>query len=74
MTAVAGPPRPTPSPTRPYNFPAFERLTLPNGLRLVVAPVAKLPIVTVMALVDAGEATDPTGKEGVAQLTARVLA
>ena len=74
MTAVAGPPRPTPGPTRPYSFPAFERLTLPNGLRLVVAPVAKLPVVTAMALVDAGAATDPMGQEGVAQLTARLLA
>jgi len=74
MTAVAGPPRPIPGPTRDYRFPAFERLTLPNGLALVIAPVAKLPVVTVVALVDAGAAADPVGREGVAQLTARVLA
>src|SRR5687768_2169528 len=74
MTVVAGPPRPIPGPTRDYRFPAFERLTLPNGLALVTAPVAKLPVVTVVALVDAGAATDPAGREGVAQLTARALA
>ena len=74
MTAVAGPPRPTPGPTRDYRFPVFERLTLPNGLAVVVAPVSKLPVVTVVALVDAGAAVDPPGREGVAQLTAQTLA
>jgi len=66
--------RPTPGPSREYWFPAFERLTLSNGLRVVVAPVSKLPIATVIALVDAGASADPRGQEGVALLTARALA
>ena len=66
--------RPTPGPSREYRFPAFERLTLSNGVRIVVAPVSKLPIATVVALVDAGAAADPRGQEGVALLTARALA
>jgi zinc protease len=66
-------PRPQPGAPRPYHFPRFERRTLSNGLQLVVAPVAKLPIVTVLALLDAGSASDPAGREGVAQLTARLL-
>ena len=74
MTVVASPPRPGPGAPRAYHFPAFERLTLPNGLALVVAPVAKLPVVTVVALIDAGAAMDPAGREGVAQLTASALA
>jgi predicted Zn-dependent peptidase len=74
MTIIDAPRRPTPGPTRDYRFPAFERLTLDNGLAIVVAPVAKLPVVTVMALIDAGAAADPRGQEGVAQLTAHVLA
>ena len=74
MTAVSAPARPTPGPTRDYRFPAFERLTLPNGLTVVIAPVSKLPVVTVVALVDAGAAVDPPGREGVAQLTAQALA
>src|SRR5215213_607613 len=74
MTIADAPRRPTPGPTRDYRFPAFERLTLDNGLSIVVAPVAKLPVVTVMALIDAGAAADPRGQEGVAQLTAHVLA
>ena len=74
MTIAEYDPRPTPGPSRDYRFPAFERLTLSNGLRVVVAPVSKLPIVTVVALVDAGAAADPQGQEGVALLTARALA
>lgn len=74
MTAIVAPSRPVPGPTRDYRFPAFERLTLDNGLALVVAPVSKLPVVTVLALVDAGASADPAGREGVALLTARALA
>ena len=74
MTTTVAPRRPAPGATRDYRFPAFERLTLPNGLALVVAPVSKLPVVTVLALIDAGAATDPSGQEGVARLTAQALA
>ena len=68
------PPRPAPSAPRPYHFPAFTRRRLDNGLELVVAPVHKLPLVTVIVLVDAGAAVDPEGREGLAQLTAQALA
>ena len=65
--------RPTPGAPRAYAFPAFTSHTLPNGLRVVVAPVRKLPLVTVLALVDAGSVADPSGQEGVAQLAASLL-
>jgi zinc protease len=42
-------------------------------MRLVVAPVTKLPLVTIFALVEAGASAEPAGKEGVAALTARLL-
>ena len=66
-------PRPGPAVPRSYHFPRFERRTLANGLQLVVAPVTKLPIITAVAIVDAGATTEPAGKEGVAALTARLL-
>jgi zinc protease len=66
-------PRPTPAPPRSYHFPRFESRTLDNGVRLVVAPVSKLPIVTVVAIVEAGAEVEPEGKNGVAALTARLL-
>ena len=65
--------RPQPGPPRAYRFPEFERHTLANGMRLVVAPIHKLPVVSVMAVVEAGATSDPPGREGLAQLTARAL-
>jgi zinc protease len=58
---------------RDYHFPRFERQTLANGIQLVVAHVPKLPLVTVLALVEAGASVEPAGREGVASLTARLL-
>jgi zinc protease len=70
MTAT----RPTPSTPRPYEFPRVWRFTLPNGLRVIVAPVHRLPVVTVLTVVDAGASGDTTGHEGLALLTAAALA
>jgi predicted Zn-dependent peptidase len=67
------PSRPKPGPTGDYRFPRFDRQTLGNGLRVVVASVPKLPLVTISALVDAGASCDPAGKEGLATLTAQLL-
>ena len=66
-------PRPTPTEPRSYHFPAFERRTLPNGMRLVVAPVAKLPRVSITAVIDAGASVEREGQDGVAALTAQLL-
>ena len=74
MTSVVAPAKPTPGPSRAYRFPAFERSTLDNGLSIVVAPIRKLPVVTALALVDAGAAADAPNEAGVALLTARALA
>ena len=73
--AVPSVPTPRPAPTAPraYSFPRFERATLPNGLRLVVAPVSKLPVVSVLAVVDAGAAAEREGQDGVSALTAELL-
>ncbi|HET9455015.1 MAG TPA: pitrilysin family protein [Gemmatimonadaceae bacterium] len=65
--------RPTPFAPRPYHFPRFERRALANGVQLVVAPLHKLPLVTVVALVEAGAVCDAPGREGVARLTADLL-
>lgn len=65
--------KPIPVAPRNYSFPHFERRTLPNGVELLVAPVRKLPLVTVLAIVEAGAAVEPPGQHGVAALTARLL-
>lgn len=66
-------PRPTPRPPRVYRFPRFERRSISNGMQLVIAPVSKLPLVTVLMVIEAGATADPAGHDGIAQLTARLL-
>ena len=65
--------RPTPGAPREYHFPRFERRRLENGIEIVVAPVTKLPLVTVAILSDAGSVCDPAGREGTAQLVATLM-
>lgn len=65
--------RPAPGPPRAYRFPEFVTERLPNGLRVVVAPVRKLPLVTARLVLDAGAMTEPRGAEGVALLAVRAL-
>ncbi|HEX5435609.1 MAG TPA: pitrilysin family protein [Gemmatimonadaceae bacterium] len=67
------PARPTPTAPREYHFPAFERFTLGNGLGVIVAPVRALPVVTVTMVGPCGASSEPAGRDGVANLTARAL-
>ena len=65
--------RPKSGPARRYHFPDFHDEVLPSGIRLVTAPVKKLPLATVLVVVDAGSVSEPRGKEGIASLTAAGL-
>jgi zinc protease len=58
---------------RPYLFPEVSRTTLANGLRIIVSRMPRLPLVTAVALVDAGASRDAREAEGGAALTARAL-
>jgi zinc protease len=42
-------------------------------MRLVVAPVSKLPLVSITAVIDAGASMEREGQDGVASLTAQLL-
>lgn len=55
---------------RPLEMPALHESTLANGLRVVVAPRAGLPLVSLTLLVLAGPEADPPGRPGVAAMTA----
>jgi zinc protease len=66
--------RPQSGPSRPYRFPAFERTTLPNGIELLIAPVKRLPLVTIRFVLDVGARQEPRADAGVATLTAAALA
>jgi zinc protease len=65
--------RPTPGPAREYHFPRFTKRTLENGITVIVATVTKLPLVSVATVLDATALSDPSGKEGTAELTAQGL-
>jgi zinc protease len=65
--------RPSAGPSRAWEFPRLHHATLANGVKLSVAPMPRLPMVTVLALVNAGAASDPRGAEGAAMLTASAL-
>lgn len=66
-------PRPTAGAPRPYRFPAFRKHTLANGLGVIVAPMRRYPITTVLAMVDVGATSDPRGREGLSSLLASAL-
>jgi zinc protease len=65
--------RPQPGTPREYHFPGFERRILDNGLTVIVAPVRKLPVVSVVAVIDLTALDDPAGVEGLAELTSQAL-
>src|SRR5215210_2076642 len=65
--------RPKTGAPRSYRFPEFRDETLGNGVRLVTATVKKLPVATVLVVIDAGASRDQPGKEGLAALVASAV-
>ena len=65
--------RPTPGHPRPYEFPAFTRSSLGNGLEVLVAPMAGRPLVSASLIVRNGAADDPDTDGGALVLAARAL-
>ena len=53
--------------------PPVTRVTLENGLRVVVAEYHELPLIEMYLIVGGGAAQDPAGREGLAALTAATL-
>jgi zinc protease len=64
---------PTPGPARLARFPAIEKSTLANGLRVWTASHPSIPVVTLMLLIRRGAADDPVGKEGLAAITVDMM-
>jgi zinc protease len=54
-------------------FPAMQRATLSNGLKVVLLERHGAPIVNVALAIDAGTAADTPGKAGLASLTLELL-
>ena len=64
---------PPPSPPRAFVPPAFQRQALTNGMVAYTAPWKALPLVSMRIIIPVGSADDPVGKEGLAQLAAKML-
>src|SRR6476469_2856046 len=55
-------------------IPAMQMRSLKNGIKVAVLEQHEIPLVAVRVVVDAAPVLDPAGKEGVAALTAAMLA
>jgi zinc protease len=64
---------PAPAAPREAKLPQPVEKTLTNGLRIIVVPRHDIPLVAARLLVRTGAAADPTGRDGLAALTATVL-
>lgn len=64
---------PASRPPRPFHFPDVERVTLPNGIRLLLAPAGDAPLTAVRVVVRDGSDQDPDGRPGLASLTSEML-
>jgi len=77
--ASAASPTALPDPDRirykPLSFepPRAQRLRLENGLVLYILPDKELPLVKIKVVVRTGSMYDPSGREGVAELTASMM-
>jgi predicted Zn-dependent peptidase len=64
---------PEPGPSPPLLFPAIEKSTLPNGLRIWTVAHPSIPVVSMLLLMTRGAADDPPGREGLAAITVDML-
>ena len=65
--------RPVPGEPRPYEFPETVRATLPNGLLVVVTPMAGRELVAASLAIRSGAADEPEAIGGATVLAARGL-
>src|SRR3990172_7627393 len=64
---------PKPGPVRSLKLPPVERLSLSNGMSVLLVGVHEVPVVEVILVVRAGATDDPAGREGTAAMTADLL-
>lgn len=55
------------------HLPTHQKVVLKNGLTVLLMEKRGVPLIDVFAMVKSGAAADPTGKEGLASVTAALL-
>src|ERR1700681_4809833 len=58
---------------KPFNVPAHESYTLPNGMRVTLVPYGNIPKVAVSLAIRAGNLNEPQDVLGVADITGELL-
>jgi zinc protease len=64
---------PKPGPNPRFVLPAIEKQKLANGLEVWLVRRTELPIVSMNLVLESGGTVDPTGKSGLASLTAGLI-
>lgn len=73
---LPGAPKETPpsgTAPKPFKLPPTEDFSLPNGLKVTLAPYGAIPKVSIRAFVDAGAVREPADKIWLSRLTAALL-
>jgi zinc protease len=65
--------RPTAGPDRTFKVPAVKRFKLKNGLKVILAESHRLPLVGLELVIKTGNAANPKGQAGLADLVADML-
>ncbi|HET8775077.1 MAG TPA: pitrilysin family protein [Thermoanaerobaculia bacterium] len=73
MTEIDRSKAPAPAEPRPYQFPHITRVTLPNGLRVLVAENHNAPLLSFRTLIRSGADHDTHATAGLASITADLL-
>ena len=60
-------------PPRPFNVPAHETYTLPNGMKVTLVPYGNVPKVTLSLVVRAGNLNEPVDLPGLADIAGNLM-
>jgi predicted Zn-dependent peptidase len=64
---------PAGGPAKPFVLPQSQTFSLPNGLQVTMVPYGKVPKVTIVASVRAGNINEPANQISIADLTGRMM-
>lgn len=73
LLAAIGLALPASVPAQSIHIPPHEKVVLKNGLTVLLLEKHGVPIIDVAALIKTGSIADPSGKEGLASITAELL-
>ncbi len=64
---------PAGGPPKPFNVPAHETYSLPNGMKVTLVPYGNLPKVTLSLVIRTGNLNEPADMPGLADLVGKLM-